>query len=190
MEHFSKINNVKNYNLSLIAAKLYKTIVFQLSFYLYANIIRLMEIRQIKENKKQFLDLLLLADEQEDMIYKYLDRGDMFALYDNGLKSICVVTNESADTFELKNLATYPHEQSKGYGSRLVSYVLDYYKDKGASMLVGTGNVPTIIGFYEQCGFKKSHIVKDFFTLNYNHPIVEDGILLTDMIYLKKNLKD
>ena len=29
-----------------------------------------MEIKELKENKKQFLPLLLLADEQEDMIEK------------------------------------------------------------------------------------------------------------------------
>jgi hypothetical protein len=33
-----------------------------------------MKIEKIIENKKQFLDLLLLADEQEDMIDKYLLR--------------------------------------------------------------------------------------------------------------------
>ncbi|WP_243684631.1 hypothetical protein [Methanosarcina barkeri] len=52
--------------------------------------------------KKQFLDLLLLADEQEDMIDKYLDRGDMFTLYDGDLKSLCVVTREDDDIYELK----------------------------------------------------------------------------------------
>ena len=35
-----------------------------------------MEIREVTENKKQYLSLLLLADEQEDMIDRYLDRGD------------------------------------------------------------------------------------------------------------------
>lgn len=33
-----------------------------------------MKIREIKENKKQFLSLLLLADEQENMIDRYLER--------------------------------------------------------------------------------------------------------------------
>ena len=33
-----------------------------------------MNIREIYENKKQFLPLLLLADEQENMIDRYLDR--------------------------------------------------------------------------------------------------------------------
>ena len=51
-----------------------------------------MEIKIINENKKQFIDLLLLADEQESMIDRYLERGELFALYDNDLKSICVVT--------------------------------------------------------------------------------------------------
>ncbi|NLV69786.1 MAG: GNAT family N-acetyltransferase, partial [Clostridiales bacterium] len=45
-----------------------------------------MKIEKIVENKKQFLDLLLLADEQEDMIDKYLPGGDVFALYDDDLK--------------------------------------------------------------------------------------------------------
>ena len=51
-----------------------------------------MKIQIIKENKKQFLDLLLLADEQENMIDKYLFKGDLFALYDDDLKSVCCVT--------------------------------------------------------------------------------------------------
>ena len=37
-----------------------------------------MKIIEVKENKKQYLDLLLLADEQEDMIDRYLDNGKMF----------------------------------------------------------------------------------------------------------------
>lgn len=47
-----------------------------------------MRIEKIIENKKQFLDLLLLADESEYMIDKYLDSGDLFALYDDDLKSL------------------------------------------------------------------------------------------------------
>ena len=52
-----------------------------------------MKIREIKENKKQFLSLLLLADEQENMIDRYLERGTMYVLNDNGVKAECVVTD-------------------------------------------------------------------------------------------------
>ena len=43
-----------------------------------------MEIKLVTSDKKEFLDLLLLADEQESMIDRYLERGDMFVLYDDG----------------------------------------------------------------------------------------------------------
>lgn len=68
-----------------------------------------MMIIKIKDNDKtNFIELLLLADEQIDMIEKYLYRGEMFALYDEDLKSVCVVTDEGAGNYELKNIATKP----------------------------------------------------------------------------------
>ncbi len=48
------------------------------------------------------------------MIDKYLNRGEMFALYDGDLKSICVVTNEEEGIYEIKNLATYENIRDKG----------------------------------------------------------------------------
>lgn len=147
-----------------------------------------MEIKIINENKKQFLDLLLLADEKESMIDKYLERGDLFALYDNGLKSICVVTRESSDTCELKNIATYEAWHGMGYASRLIQYISSFYKDKYKTMLVGTGDVPSILYFYEKNGFSPSHRIQNFFTDNYDHPMFENGVQLVDMVYLKKKL--
>lgn len=147
-----------------------------------------MEIRIIDNNKKDFLDLLLLADEQESMIDKYLDRGTLFALYDDDLKSICVVTDEGNGSYELQNLATYEQFQGKGYGKRLVSHISNYYKDKGTTMLVGTGSVPWILSFYECCGFTFSHRLKNYFIEHYDNPIFEEGIQLKDKIYLKMDL--
>jgi len=147
-----------------------------------------MIIRKIIENKKQFLDLLLLADEQENMIDRYLESGDLFALYDDDLKTVCVVTAIDKETCELKNIASYKKYQGKGYAKTLIKFVSDYYKNNYKTMLVGTGETPTILSFYESCGFKESHRVKNFFTDHYDHPIFEDNIQLVDMIYLKKDL--
>ena len=146
-----------------------------------------MYIEIIKENKKAFLNLLLLADEQEDMIDRYLTGGEMFALNDDGVKSLCVVTRDE-NSFEIKNIATYPEYQKRGYASALIKHVSEYYKGKGENMFVGTGETPSIIRFYEHCGFERSHVLENFFTDNYDHPIIEDGIQLKDMIYLKKKL--
>jgi len=147
-----------------------------------------MEIKVISENKKDFMDLLLLADEQEDMIERYLDRGTLFALYDNGLKSICVVTDEGGGSFELQSLATYPQFQGQGYGTRLVNHIFGYYKDQGAAMVVGTGDVPFIVSFYERCGFAFSHRLENYFLAHYKEPMFEDGIQLKDKVYFRKDL--
>ena len=73
-----------------------------------------MNIRVIHKNKKRFLPLLLLADEQEDMIDRYLERGTMYVLEDGGVKAECVVTDEGGGILELKNLAVEPEAQRKG----------------------------------------------------------------------------
>ena len=145
---------------------------------------------KIYENKKAFLDLLLLADEQEDMIDRYLERGELFALYDGDLKSICVVTDEGGGIFEIQNMATYPQYQRKGYGGYLVNYVCDCYaaEDEGSVMLVGTGDVPSALSFYENCGFVFSFRKENYFIEHYNEPMYEDGILLKDKVYLTRPL--
>lgn len=145
-------------------------------------------IIQIKNNKKQYLDLLLLGDEEEAMIDKYIERGDMYALFKGELISICIVTNEGNGICELKNLATYPHFQGKGYGKTLLDYLCNLLKNKYSTIIVGTGDSDLTIPFYKKCGFKESHKIKDFFIKNYSKPIFENGKQLIDMIYLKKNL--
>ncbi len=148
-----------------------------------------MKITKIEDNSKiNFMELLLLADEDSKMIEKYLYRGDLFALYDDDLKSVCVVTQESDDVCELKNIATYEKWHGKGYGSKLLDHVTSYYKGKYATMLVGTGDVPRALQFYQKNGFNISHRIKDFFTDNYDHLMFEDGIQLVDMVYLSKSL--
>lgn len=149
-----------------------------------------MQIKKIEKNKKQFLELLLLADEQESMVDKYLEDGDMFALYEEDLKTICVVLKIDEETVEIKNIATYEKYQGLGYGKRMIEYIFDYYKEEIKTILVGTGDSPLTIPFYKICGFEIYHRVKNFFVDNYDKPIFEDGKQLVDMVYLKKNLKE
>ena len=150
-----------------------------------------MQIVQITENKKAFLPLLLLADEQEDMIDRYLARGDLYALEETGdVCAVCVVTDEGEGVLELKNLAVSPEKQKRGYGRKMIDFVASHYRDRYHTLLVGTGDSPLTVPFYERCGFVRSHVVKDFFTSHYDHPIIEDGVLLVDMIYLKRPIRD
>lgn len=148
-----------------------------------------MEILKINDSDKiKYMELLLIADEQISMIEKYLYRGDMFALYDDDVKAICIVTQEQSGIFEIKNIVTVPKYQQKGYGQHLIAFIIDHYKKFGNELYVGTGDSPTILRFYERCGFVKSHVVKNFFIDNYDHPMYENGQQLVDMIYLKRHL--
>ena len=143
---------------------------------------------EVTDHKKQYLDLLLLADEQEDMIDRYLDRGTMYVLDDNGVKCECVVTDEGNGVLEIKYIATVPECQGKGYAKALFDFVVQKYKEHYTVLQVGTGDSPLTIPFYERCGFVRSHSIPNFFTDNYDHPIFECGVQLVDMVYLQRPL--
>ena len=146
----------------------------------------MINIYPISYNKKQYLDLLLLADEQESMIDRYLESGDMFVLADNNeVKASCVIAEEGKGIYEIKSIAVYPQFQRQGYGKKLIFFLLEHYKTQCHTMLVGTGDSSIAISFYKNCGFVYSHRIPNFFTDNYDHPIFEDGKQLKDMIYLK-----
>lgn len=147
-----------------------------------------MQITEIKENKKQYLALLLLADEQEDMIDRYIEKGTMYVLDDNGIKCECVVTDEGNGILELKNIAVVPGYKKKGYGKAMVDFLIQKYKDQYRILQVGTGDSPLTVPFYEKCGFVRSHKIKNFFTDHYDHPIYECGVQLVDMVYLQRKI--
>ena len=143
-----------------------------------------MIIREVNENKKQFISLLLLADEQENMIDRYLEKGTMYVLEDGNVKAECVVTDEDNGILEIKNIAVDPKNQGNGYGKALI----DFLAEKYSILQVGTGDSPLTIPFYEKCRFIRSHKIPNFFTDNYNHPIYECGVQLIDMVYLQRCL--
>lgn len=148
-----------------------------------------MKVVPVRTGKKDYLSLLLLADEQESMIDRYLMRGEMYAMRDGERTlAVIVVTDEGDGVLEIKNLAVSPAAQKKGYGRAMIDFVVRRYQGVFHTLLVGTGDSPLTLPFYERCGFSRSHVVRDFFTDNYDHPIVEGGVLLRDMVYLKKSI--
>lgn len=147
------------------------------------------EISAIREDRKQYLPLLLTADEQENMIDRYLDRGAMYAMRENGRTvCVCVVTDEGRGVCEIKNIAVDAGFRFQGYGKRMIEFAAEKYGKTHHTMLVGTGETPSTLNFYKKCGFIYSHRIKDFFTDNYDSAIIEDGITLKDMVYLKREI--
>jgi ribosomal protein S18 acetylase RimI-like enzyme len=145
-------------------------------------------IELVTNNKKDYLPLLLLADEEESQIDKYLERGELFALFDGDLKSVCVVTDEGGGVLELQNIATDRRYRKQGYASRMIEYIAERFAGRFQKIILGTGDVPSILAFYEGCGFTVTHRVADYFTAHYSQPMIEDGVLLKDKVYLARGL--
>ena len=66
--------------------------------------------------------------------------------------------------------------------------VAEHFKGQYKTLQLGTGESPLTLPFYEKCGFVQSHRIKNFYTDNYDHPIIEAGVQLVDMVYLKKEI--
>ncbi|MDT2759568.1 GNAT family N-acetyltransferase [Enterococcus xiangfangensis] len=144
-----------------------------------------MRFEEIITDKKSLLDLLLLADEQEDMIDRYLNQGQLFALYDPEVVCVAVILKLNDQECELKNIATLPNAQRQGYGTAMIQFLITKFLSRYQTIYVGTGDVPETLAFYQKCGFRNSHRVKNFFTDNYREPIIDHGVQLIDMVYLR-----
>ena len=147
-----------------------------------------MQVKKI-ENKEDYIDLLLEADPSKDMIHKYLNDSDVYALKKGDeLISIAVICTISRKTLELKNIVTRENYRNKGYAKILLKSLCGNYKQKYDRMLVGTteNNIP----FYVKQGFDKyEKTIKNFFIDNYNEEIKDGDLICTDLIYYSKDLK-
>ena len=135
------------------------------------------------------MELLLIGDEQEEMIFRYLGDCELYVLSDQGrICGVCAVTDEGSGVLELKNIAVHPDFHRKGYGRRMIELLSDRYRGAYSVIRAGTGDSPLTVPFYESCGFVRTYTVPDFFIDNYDHPIIEGGVQLRDMIYFEKKI--
>ena len=147
-----------------------------------------MQVKKI-ENKEDYIDLLLEADPSKDMIHKYLNDSDVYALKkEDELISIAVILHIDRKTLELKNIVTKENYRNKGYAKTLLKSLCGNYKQKYDRMLVGTteNNIP----FYVKQGFDKyEKTIKNYFIDNYDEEIIDGDLHCIDMYYYSKDLK-
>lgn len=147
----------------------------------------LLRIEEIRSDKRRYMPLLLIGDESEVMIERYLDRGRLFVgMIGDDTVAVTVVTEEADGWIEVKNLAVDSAFRRRGIGCTMLAHAESQYPEH--DIRLGTGETPSTLRFYKSCGYKVSHIIPDFFTDNYDHPIIEEGVTLRDMIYLSKRI--
>lgn len=139
--------------------------------------------------REKLLDLLLLADEDENTVRGYMNLGRMFEINENNLRAGVIQIIEYDTHSEVKNIAIIPELQGQGIGKKALRFVEQISYDDGAQLMkVGTANSSIKnIAFYQKAGYRLDSITHDFFT-NYKDPIYENGIQAIDMLYFSKEL--
>lgn len=134
-------------------------------------------------NRKAYHELLLLGDEDEGMLARYENLGDLLVAFDDGQPvGVALFVPFSKNMIELKNLAVTPTHQRRGIGAHLIQLGLKYYAGRYQEMLVGTGDRDRDnIQFYEHQGFVQSGIRESFFK-QYAQPVMVDGSPLKYML--------
>lgn len=153
-----------------------------------------LNLRKLQKNETIPFHLLLLADETKSAIEKYIYDSDIYVLnFQGGADPIAVfaLLRISENEIELKNIAVSEPFQGTGIGRFLLHKATELARaDNYKTLIVGTSaNGHREIRFYENNGFIKYAVKKDFFILHYDRPIIENGIPLTDMVMLKKELQ-
>jgi ribosomal protein S18 acetylase RimI-like enzyme len=148
------------------------------------------KIVQAADGKRDYMDLLMLADPSVEMIDRYLDMGELFVMKGEGKAvGVAVVMEISPEECELKNLAVCEKCQKRGYGRQMLEFLFGHYAGKYKTMLVGTAETGEgTVEFYQKNGFCYSHSIPGFFEKNYFPPIYEGGQRLRHMVCLKRKL--
>ncbi|MDR2533849.1 MAG: GNAT family N-acetyltransferase [Tannerellaceae bacterium] len=134
-------------------------------------------------------NLLLLADETREAINKYLFDSDVYiAKVDKETVGVFCLLPRNEETIELMNIAVSSEMQNNGIGSNLMSGIEHIARQgKYKAIIVGTADCGfKQIRFYEKNGYSRYDLKKNFFLEKYSEPIYENGVMLKDMVMLKK----
>ena len=96
-----------------------------------------------------------------------------------------MVTEEGPGLYEVQNIAVDVRYQRRGLGRMLMEFLWEHYPDMD-TLRLGTGDSPSTLGFYRALDFREVDRDQGYFLRHYDHPIYEDGQLLTDRILLEK----
>ena len=141
--------------------------------------------------RETYLPLLLLADDSEQQVRGYMQKGILFVAELNGADAgiVLAIPTEPGE-IELKAVAVDAQHHNQGIGKRMLAVVLPELRDGGFSRVVlGTGNSGIgQIAFYQKAGFRLWKIERDFFTpeRGYKEGLAENGIPLRDMIWFER----
>ena len=148
-----------------------------------------LSLTQASFDRERHLTLLLEADDVEEHIHGYLDRGQLFEIHEtDALIGVAVLVTD-ADAVEIWNIALSVEHRGRGSGRRAIGLIAERCREQGASRLtVGTSDCSLgTIAFYRKVGFRFAGVRKDYFD-DYPAVVVENGIRARDMVMFEMEL--
>lgn len=137
---------------------------------------------------EELYPILLLADPAKEKINSYLIKSDCFVLELNmKIIGVLVLQKLNETSLEIMNIAIIQEYQNKGFGKKLIEYVINQSKNKKQHrFVICTGNSSIgQLALYQKLGFTIFDIKYNYFTKNYDSPILENGILCEHKICLE-----
>lgn len=151
-----------------------------------------MEISEFNSITEQHLTLLLEADPAEKIVRDYTKRGTAFELRQEGkLAGVIVLLPTRPETVEIMNLAVAKPFRRQKLAQTLLGHALWWSKKNGfRTVEIGTGSTGMEqLYLYQKCGFRMTHIERDFFVRHYPEEIIENGLVLKDMVRLAQDIE-
>ena len=135
-------------------------------------------------------DLLLLADEDQEAINKYIHESVLIEARikdETQLIGVLALNLINENVLEIKNIAVAPANRKQGIGRQLVEAAIAYAKQHNfIDLIVGTGDQSfDAFSFYRKMQFEPYGVRPNFFVENYKQPIIENGHPLKDMVMFK-----
>ena len=140
-------------------------------------------------DRERHLPLLLEADDAEEHMRGYLDRGELLEIHDaEGMIGVVVLVRE-ADEVEIWNIALAADRRGHGLGRAAIRAIADRSTRAGASrLIVGTSDCSLgTIAFYRKAGFRFAGVRDGYFD-TYPIVVVENGIRARDMVMFQMAL--
>jgi GNAT superfamily N-acetyltransferase len=140
-----------------------------------------------------WIPLLELADEPAPLL-EYLGDGDLYGFVgpDGSPHGAILVISESPGVAELRAVAVAEALQGQGLGTLMINAVLFVLAQRGTRRaIVGTASSGVRqLAFYQRCGFRLTHVERDFFTPEKGYPadLAENGIPIRDMVWMDRDL--
>ncbi|MGN6575085.1 MAG: GNAT family N-acetyltransferase [Nocardioides sp.] len=133
------------------------------------------------------------ADDSQDLLDAYIDLGSVWVARagDEVIGHLQAVPRDQ-ETWEVTNTAVVQAQRGRGAGRALLERAADEARAAGARrLIVGTGAAGIgNLRFYQRCGFRMTHVVRDVFTPANGYPpgLEVDGIPLLDQVWFERIL--